>query len=486
MLLVRCYINGSWHYISDLDQVAHVAGTTYRQYLAGIIAMDEIRVATEQPWGGHAELEYGTITLSPEVFALDWPPPAKFDIRVCYGSAGESDEVMLLMGSAYLQEVQADGVVYGLYPPSLPTMVSDQLFYGSLLTLFAAHCATLGLNLVTGCYDAMDSYWPAGPDPIIEYQATGDRLLIALLAEMAAWTCYRFTIRGSDLVLVHTSYSNGPTLWLEAYDILATSYPASQPYVRYECEGEKSRPVRWRLVPDQLQNPARTAVAFAELKVRWIYEEQWHNPSALACADATPLYPLTNLWDNNASTFWAADFPLGDTGVAQYLIFETSGYYIDTYRLHARNDSYYDQAPASWRLDAWDANTSRWRKAMNVEAQAWTIGGVQEFPAPEVQWAVVADGNFAFGSVCTVNPSCNWYYADKLASLEQIRTLVEQHRARVQLPLVAGKIPAIGQRVCYTDETLRVSTQVDMKVAAITYNFQDHTCVIEGEATLSV
>lgn len=99
MLLVRCYINGSWHYISDLDQVAHVAGTTYRQYLAGIIAMDEIRVATEQPWGGHAELEYGTITLSPEVFALDWPPPAKFDIRVCYGSAGESDEVMLLMGS---------------------------------------------------------------------------------------------------------------------------------------------------------------------------------------------------------------------------------------------------------------------------------------------------------------------------------------------------------------------------------------------------
>lgn len=485
MLLIRLYINGSWRYISDRDQMAHVSGSNYRQYRAGIITMDEIRVGTAQPWGGFAELEYGSLTLSPDVFAADWPPPAKMDIRVCYGTAGESDEQMLLMGSAYRQETRADGIVYGMYPPPFGTTVTDETFYGGLLNLFDTHCATLGLTLDKGCYDDLGTYWGEGPNPIIEYNASGSRVLINVLSELAAWTSYRFVVEGTTLKLIHSSYSNGPPMALDPHDIMATSYPASQPFVRYECEGEKLRPVKWRLMFDQLQNASRTAIAFAEMKVKWIYEGQWHNPSALACADATPLYPLSNLWDNNAATFWAADFPTGDTGDPQYLIFETSGYYIDSYRLHARNDIYFDQAAVGWRLDAWDHNTTRWRKVQDVESQQWTTGSIQEFPAPECQWNAVVDGSYAYGGVCSVSPSCNWYHADKIARLTEIKGIMEMPRARVQLPLAAGRIPIIGQRVTYTDETLRVSTDVAMRVASITYNFETSTCVIEGEATLT-
>ncbi len=485
MLLIRLYVNGSWRYISDVDQMAHVSGTTYRQYLAGVISMDEIRVATAQPWGGYAEMEYGTITLSPDLFAGDWPPPAKMDIRVCYGTMGESDEQMLLMGSAYLQEIRADGIVCGVYAPNFAHNVTDQLLFGGVVSLFTTHCATFGLTLETGCYDDMDMYWPDGPDSSIEYLANGDRQLMALLGEIAAWSGYRFYIEGTKLVLVHTTYSNGPSMALSTSEILAASYYTLPPYSRFECEGEEVRPLIWRMMFDQLQNPTRTAVAFADLRVRWIYEQQWHNPSALACEDDTPLYPLHNLWDNNVATYWAADFPIGDTGRPQSLTFETSGYYIDTYRLRARNDSFFDQAAKTWRLDAWDGVTGRWRKVADVEAQDWTTGLEQDFPAPAVRWPAVMAGSYGYGDVCTISPSCNWEQAAKLDVLTSIRTIVEKQRARVQLPLEPGRIPKIGQRVTYTDDTLRLSTSVDMKVAAITYNFDTHTCVIEGEATLT-
>ena len=72
MLLVRIKIGATWHYISDVDQMAHVTGSTYRQYLAGIIAMDEIRIAPPNPWGGLARLEYGAVTLTPAVFSGSW------------------------------------------------------------------------------------------------------------------------------------------------------------------------------------------------------------------------------------------------------------------------------------------------------------------------------------------------------------------------------------------------------------------------------
>lgn len=485
MLLIRLYVNGTWRYISDVDQMAHVSGTTYRQYLAGVIAMDEIRIASEHKWGGHVRMEYGAITLSPTVFEGAWPPPVKMDIRVCYGTLGESDEQVLLMGSAYLQELRADSVVCGLYSPASPTVVTDELFYGGLENLFATHCATLGLTLRLSCYDSLGVEWFGGPNPIIEYKAAGDRQLINLLSEVAAWGGYRFYIDGTDLVLVHTSYSNGPVIALGAHEILSTNYPGSAPYVRYECEGEIFRPLKWRLTFNELQNPSRVAVAFAEIRVRWVYENQWHNASALACEDATPLYPLANLWDNNVNSYWAADFPIGDTGRQQALTFETSGYYIDTYKLTARNDTFFDQAAVDWRLDAWDTNTARWRKVQDVETQPWSTGSTQEFPAPSAQWTVAIAGGYGYGDVCTVAPSCNWWYADKVAALEQVKAIVEMRRAMVQLPLEAGRIPKIGQRVTYTDETLRTSTAVDMKVATITYNFETHTCVIEGEATLT-
>ncbi|MDY0292887.1 MAG: hypothetical protein RBR02_11205 [Desulfuromonadaceae bacterium] len=485
MLLVRLYINGSWRYISDRDQMAHVSGTTYRQYVAGLIAMDEIRFATSNPWGGRVAIEYGTMTISPDVFAGDWPPPGKADVRVCYGDAGESDEQMLLMGSAYLLETRADGIVYALYAPLTTTMVTDETFFGGLLNVFSYYCADLGLTLDTGCYDDLGTYWAGGPNPTVEYMASGDRALINALADLAAWTCYRFWVEGTTLRLVHHEYSSEPPMSLDSSEIMATSYPASQPFSRYECEGEQVRPTRWRLMFEQLQNPMRTAVAFAELRVKWVYEGQWHFPGDLACADATPLYPLSNMWDNNAATYWAADFPIGDTGDPQYLIFTSSGYYIDSYRLQARNDSFLDQAAISWQLDAWDTATSRWRKVQDVTAQQWTAGSTQEFPAPVCTWNAAIAGGYAYGDVCSVSPSCNWYHTDKVARLTEIKSITEMPRARVQLPLAAGRIPAIGQLVTYTDDTMRVSTDVAMRVASITYNFETSTCVIEGEATLT-
>lgn len=485
MLLVRIKIGSTWHYISDVDQTAHVTGTTYRQYLAGIIAMDEIRIAPPNPWGGLARLEYGAVTLSPAVFSGSWPPPTQMDIEITYASAGESDEQLLLTGAAYLQEIRAESVIYALYSPSINTTVENRLFFGGMYLQAEEFCADLGLTLVDYSVNDLGVITSMSNNQIVEWEATGERLLIDCASDLMAWTRHLGYIESGNLVMVHIGYSNGPTMALQASDILSTGYIHQTPYKSYECEGEEQRPTIWRILPTRLQDMTHTACAWAEIDVKWVYDANWHGPSALNCADATPLYPLTNLVDNVAATYWAAEYPIGDTGQPQHLIFNTGGYYITGYRLQARNDAFYSQAPIEWELEAWDRIYNIWRKVMDVEASQWSAGSWQEFSVPTIRPNAVVTGSYPYGDACVVSPSCNWDHAAKLSSLTSIKVHMDKVVARVQVPLEPGKIPKIGQRVTYTDTSLQSSTAVEMKVIGITYSFDTHSCVIEGAATLT-
>lgn len=493
MLLVRLYINGSWRYISDVDQMAHVTGSTYRQYRAGIITMDEIRIATRNPWGGYAEPQYGAVTLTPDLFTADWPPPAKCEMRVCWGELGESDEQILIMGSAYLQEIGPAGIVYGLYAPDYSAEVED-LDMGTppsttrpLLDEFSQLVGNLGLTLkneievTPGTYQAITRV----PSPGINWTAGGRQYLLNVLSDMAAFYCHRFYIDGTSLWLMDCFVDNG-TLALEPSDILSTGYVHLQPVRRLEMAHQDPNCNDYRIVPTSLQGPTRTAVAFAELDIKTTVESDFRTPAGLACADATPLYPLANLIDGNSATFWAADYPVGDTGVPQFLQWNTGNVSLQSYRLTARNDSYRDQSAASWRLEAFDTNRSIWRKMMDVVAEEWSIGAQMTFSAPMPEWPAQVSGSYAYGEDLVISPVCVQLRANKLAHLANIKTLVDMPRARVQIPLQVGKIPKIGQRIEYTDTSLRVDTNVWMRVASITYDFLTHSCVVEGEGALSI
>ena len=82
-------------------------------------------------------------------------------------------------------------------------------------------------------------------------------------------------------------------------------------------------------------------------------------------------------------------------------------------------------------------------------------------------------------------PACHTTYAQILAALGNIKTIMERTRVQLRLPLDVATLPRIGQKLTLTDESLAATTSVWARVSAITYDFDTWTCVVEGEGGLT-
>ncbi|MDY0322315.1 MAG: hypothetical protein RBR23_11345 [Arcobacteraceae bacterium] len=468
MLLVQLTVGGVVRYLSDdYHAVEHF-------YEAAVVSLGQLRIATRQPWGGWAEPEYGDLVLLPSVFSAAWPPPRTCAVSVWLGQAGETGARLLFTGTAYLAEIGREAVVYALYGPEYATEVEDATYTGTLASVFAAACATLGLTL--------NATYGRTTSPAVLYAATGKERLIDRLSDLAAFFSHRFYIEGTTLYLVDCLRDNGAILGLTEFDVLPGAYTASPPCKRFVADYPLPPPRNIQLVFDE-STGAGTAVYLAEVKLnRNGNMDAWLSPTTLSASSSHASYPIANARDNNAATFWSSGG--GVPGAFVQAVYGTSPLF--GYSLQAHPSVVADNAPTSWAVYGLCANRSEYKLMGQGTAANWAAGEIKEFELPkEVNAPIELAGSHPFGDEVPVAPACHTTYAQILAALGNIKTIMERTRVQLRLPLDVATLPRIGQKLTLTDESLAATTSVWARVSAITYDFDTWTCVVEGEGGLT-
>ncbi len=78
---------------------------------------------------------------------------------------------------------------------------------------------------------------------------------------------------------------------------------------------------------------------------------------------------------------------------------------------------------------------------------------------------------------CTVEAQVN-------TALSNMLTIYNKFGCRLKMPFT-GDIPAIGEKISWTDTSLGEDTDVYIRCRAIQYNFDQDEIIIEGEGVLS-
>jgi hypothetical protein len=111
MLLVSININGTTHRISDETcELTHL-------WKNRIIKFSPPQFQMAKTYGGYCRMGFGAISISPDVFVDDWPPPVELtSFQVQYTDTTEAAATTLITGRAYLRAYTKEAVTYDVHP----------------------------------------------------------------------------------------------------------------------------------------------------------------------------------------------------------------------------------------------------------------------------------------------------------------------------------------------------------------------------------
>ena len=512
MLLVEFTIGGTVHYISN------EALAIDRFYDAYIASFGQLRIATRQVYGGFAEAAFGQLDILPTLFGTALPP-VSCPIKISIGEqlpgyyveldeeATLADEIgdtyiddsgleysdasispvwvegmvvsdVIFKGIARLNEIKRDGIIYDLYGPEHTAEVTDYLYTGTLNAVFTTECAVLGLTL-NATYARVSS-------PTVNYKATGTRLRIDNLSDIAAFFAHRFYIIETTLYLIDCMLDNGDVMALTEFDIFPSSYTYPEPVKNFTAK-YPGLTDRYMLTDINVQGGGSNKASFAEISLKSIADgldlTSVIGGASFALNSTAPNYPA-NAVDNNAATFWQSSTAAGTAGMHWGFIFSTSlAVQIIEYEITAPPTL--AEAPVSWKLAAFDIETATWRTIKEEQASTWTAAEVKKFSAPGPTWDVIVAGTYRYGAPAgmDISPVCQTGRLAIEAALQNIKVIMERPRIQISMPI--ANLPKIGQKVTLTDESLHRSTAVWARVQAMVLDFDADQCTIEGEGALA-
>jgi len=208
MLLVELTINGVTNYISQEG----IALTHFWE--PKITRFDPPRYDIAHDYGGYVSPRFGSISLFPDLFDGDWPPPVSCAITIKYTATNEAAAETLFSGIAHLSQLDLGQAKYDLYGPSYTTMTADATAFNDTLTnVIATLCGGAHLNLT------LNSAAARAPSPNVNFTVSGDQLDIDLVSAIAAFYTHLVYISGSTLYLVDMFGDNG-TQTITEFDYL--------------------------------------------------------------------------------------------------------------------------------------------------------------------------------------------------------------------------------------------------------------------------
>lgn len=467
MLLVQITIGGTVHYISgEYLDVEHF-------YEAKVVSLASLRIATSKPYGGYAAPTFGDIELLPDLFDGHWPPPVTCAIKIMIGDTGEAGAFTVFEGTAYLQNINRDGISYQLHGNNYTNEVTDYLYSGTLNAVFTTACSTLGLTLNTA--------YARATSPTVYWQTSGTTKLIDNLSAIAESFSHRFYIQAGTLYLVDTLLDNGTTLALTEFDVFPSSYTRPSPLKEVTAQ-YKGTPLYVGIFISETSGGG--VASAAEFK---FYDEAGEDMSSVG-ADATsytaghqPGYAI----DGNLSTRWAsAAVPTPTAPQALWGQPAKLGL-AASYSIVAGLTDYLVQAPKAWVVKGFDSAANYWSEiSTEKQTTAWGSNEERKFNIGDLIYTVRVAGSYPFGDSEEISSIASNVYATIVTCLTDIKTTLERPRVEIAIPLTAS-LPKIGQKITLVDESLFQSTTIWARVSAMVFDFDNDQCVIEGEGALT-
>jgi len=217
-LLSEVTINATLHRVSDAWQ------TLTNLWKPQISSYMPTKFGTAQRWGGYAEAKFGSRSFSPELFNNHWPPPNTITVKDQLTESDEASAVTVFEGNLHLNSYNEMEISYNSYGALFSTKETDAVYNDTLVNIFTTAVGVTKLNLT------LDSTAARAVSPAVVYTATGEKMLIDNLSDMAAFFSHAFYIENGTLYLIDLLLDNGTSTLDEFGFFMGSEYRAATPY----------------------------------------------------------------------------------------------------------------------------------------------------------------------------------------------------------------------------------------------------------------
>jgi len=213
-LLVEVTFNSTLHRVSDeMLPLEHF-------WDAQVSVASDIKYSIRNRGGGYVEPSFGSLTFLPSLFSGETEYPISCPIKLLFTDSDEASATTILEGTAHLSNIERDGVTYVIYATEYEDKVTDIAYSGTLESIFTTACTTLGLTL-----DATNARVVS---PAVSYTATGEKVLIDNLSDMARFFSHLFYIEDSILYLIDM-LTETSVVEITEFDIAPSGYTYDKP-----------------------------------------------------------------------------------------------------------------------------------------------------------------------------------------------------------------------------------------------------------------
>lgn len=198
------------------------------QWYGYVTSFSSFRLELDEVYGGYASPSYSDVTISPDAFSGNWPPTGDALFKIILADDDGSSPVTIFDGYGTPTDFDAWGVSYELVTPEYDATIDEGVRQaGTLLTLMASYCSTIGLTL--------DSTNARTVSPSVDYTPSSDTRLIDMMSEMCAFFTHGFKVIDGTLYL-YDMLSTGSADVMTGADMQSCTYGKSRPITRVECD----------------------------------------------------------------------------------------------------------------------------------------------------------------------------------------------------------------------------------------------------------
>jgi len=219
MLLVEFTINAT------LNRISRQGRALTHWWDNKIMSFSSPQLRVKYTHGGFANMSFGSITLIPDLFTDDWPPPFSCPVSVKYTETTEAAAETLFEGNCHLSSINREGITYNFYGTQYENsaIVGDGTVFNNNLDIVAAwfcHADRLDLTL--------DTTYSRASSPTVDYTTSSDQIALKLFSDITAFFSHCFYIVGSTLFLVDMLLDNGSRTVTE-FDFMPSDYFINTP-----------------------------------------------------------------------------------------------------------------------------------------------------------------------------------------------------------------------------------------------------------------
>ncbi|KKM97123.1 hypothetical protein LCGC14_1171290 [marine sediment metagenome] len=214
MVLVEFTINGT------LNRLSIGGAALTNMWEDEIVSFDPPQYSIAQRTGGYVDLTVGGMSLRPDLFDDDWPPPVSAAVSVYYTDSTDPDESAketLFIGIAHRNTIERTSIKYDFYGSSYTVTVADATAYNDTLdAVMTTLCGAGILNLT------IDTSASRAASPNVTHTTNGKVLAIDLASNICEFYSHLFYVVDGTLYLVDMLGDNG-TQTITEYDYFAST-----------------------------------------------------------------------------------------------------------------------------------------------------------------------------------------------------------------------------------------------------------------------